>query len=174
MFWRSGIAPWFGLGGLGLGTLGCQPTKQETSSPGTPRELAPATMPGIGSIDDRFQSYSIEMLEVTDGKFWKPCGSGVKPADQRDRPVAASDAGDTLTGMGPGAYAYRPPIDLANARRRKLAAVLAGRPLAKTRKPTGATSRCFTRSPRRVGSTSHVPTDRMFIPTSKRGTSDDN
>ncbi len=34
--------------------------------------LDPATMPRIGSVDERFQSYNIEMVEVTGGPFWKP------------------------------------------------------------------------------------------------------
>lgn len=29
-------------------------------------------MPRIGTVDDRFQSYNIEMVEVTGGRFWKP------------------------------------------------------------------------------------------------------
>lgn len=34
--------------------------------------LDPAKMQRIGTIDERFQSYNVEMLEVTGGKFWKP------------------------------------------------------------------------------------------------------
>src|SRR6478672_2763949 len=67
--------------------------------------IAPAHMARIGTIDARFQSYNVEMVEVTGGRFWKPYGS------------TASDASDK--------YAYRAPIDLANARLRKLAAALA-------------------------------------------------
>jgi len=33
-------------------------------------EIAPASMPRIGTIDQRFQSYNIEMVEVTGGDFW--------------------------------------------------------------------------------------------------------
>ncbi len=29
-------------------------------------------MERIGTVDERFQSYNVEMLEVTGGKFWKP------------------------------------------------------------------------------------------------------
>ena len=32
----------------------------------------PTSMPRIGTIDDRFQAYNVEMLEVTGGRFWKP------------------------------------------------------------------------------------------------------
>ena len=34
--------------------------------------IAPATMKRIGTVDERYQSYNVEMLEVTGGKFWKP------------------------------------------------------------------------------------------------------
>ncbi len=34
--------------------------------------IAPQNMPRIGTVDDRFQSYNIEMVEVTGGRFWKP------------------------------------------------------------------------------------------------------
>jgi len=63
-------------------------------------------MARIGTVDQRFQSYNVEMVEVTGGRFWKPYGP------------TASDARSDL-------YAYRPPIDLTNARLRRLAAALA-------------------------------------------------
>lgn len=65
--------------------------------------IAPSRMTTIGTVDARFQSYNIEMVEVTGGRFWKPYGQGDM---QRDR------------------YSDRPPIDLANTRLRKLAAAL--------------------------------------------------
>jgi hypothetical protein len=63
-------------------------------------------MARIGTVDERFQSYNVEMVEVTGGRFWKPYGP--------DTSNARSDL-----------FAYRPPIDLANARLRRLAAALA-------------------------------------------------
>jgi len=76
--------------------------------------ITPANMPRIGTIDQRFQSYNVEMVEVTGGNFWKPYGE--KPLGPLEgKPVrTASDL-----------YAYRPPIDLTNARLRRLAAALA-------------------------------------------------
>lgn len=65
--------------------------------------IAPSRMTMIGTVDARFQSYNIEMVEVTGGRFWKPYAQGHM---QHDR------------------YSDRPPIDLANARLRKLAAAL--------------------------------------------------
>jgi hypothetical protein len=82
-------------------------------------------MPRIGTIDDRFQSYNIEMLEVTGGKFWKKYdGKAGSPRQGGPSSAGAGAEGETPAGMDPGAYAYRPPIDLTDARRRKLAAAL--------------------------------------------------
>ena len=85
--------------------------------------LSVSSMPRIGTIDERFQSYNVEMLEVTGGKFWKPYANTAGPSVVHQQ-SGKSASGDTPAGMNPDAYAYRPPIDLANARRRKLAAAL--------------------------------------------------
>ncbi|HVX76215.1 MAG TPA: hypothetical protein VHB49_08815 [Bradyrhizobium sp.] len=63
--------------------------------------LVPASMPRIGRIDERFQSYNIEMVEVTGGPFWRPYGA-----------------------PGAGLFSEREPKDLGNARLRRLAAAL--------------------------------------------------
>ncbi len=68
--------------------------------------ITPARMARIGTIDERFQSYNVEMVEVTGGRFWKPYG------------LNTSDVHSDL-------YAHRAPIDLTNARLRRLAAPLA-------------------------------------------------
>ena len=68
--------------------------------------LTPASMARIGTVDERFQSYNVEMVEVTGGEFWKPYGSD-------------GSAGHSAL------YEYRSPIDLTNPRLRKLAAALA-------------------------------------------------
>jgi heparanase len=78
--------------------------------------LAPATMARIGTVDERFQSYNIEMIEVTGGRFWKPYTENGKPA--------SAPAGAVPAGMDPSMYEYRPPINLANPRLRALAAAL--------------------------------------------------
>lgn len=75
------------------------------ASAGEP-SIAPAELKAIGAIDARFQSYNIEMVEVTGGLFWKAYPRTMRAFDQRDR------------------YSYRPPINLANARLRKLATAL--------------------------------------------------
>jgi heparanase 1 len=86
--------------------------------------LSPSSMRRIGSVDDRCQSYNIEMLELTGGVFWKPYNGDAKLARDRQQPTSPAAAGDTPAGMDPNAYAYRPPIDLSSTRRRKLAAAL--------------------------------------------------
>ncbi len=79
------------------------------------QSLDPRTLPRVATIDDRFQSYNIEMVEVTGGRFWKPYGSTV----QSENP-----GGNQPAGMDASLYEYRAPIDLSNPRLRKLAAAL--------------------------------------------------
>jgi hypothetical protein len=87
--------------------------------------LVPANMPRIGSIDERFQSYNIEMVEVTGGPFWKPYGT--------------SGEGDR-----PGLVSERKPKDLGNARLRSLAAALS--PAFMRVSGTAANTTCFAES----------------------------
>jgi hypothetical protein len=89
------------------------------SGPAPVSSIAPSAMARIGSIDERFQSYNIEMVEVTGGRFWKPYASKVDAAAAANQPKANQPAG-----MDPSLYQYRPPINLANPRLRKLAAAL--------------------------------------------------
>jgi heparanase len=79
-----------------------------------------AKMPRIGTVDERFQSYNIEMVEIVGGRFWKPYGA--KAAS--DNLSSAPQGGSTPVGMDANLYQYRPPIDLSNPRLRKLAAAL--------------------------------------------------
>ena len=63
-------------------------------SPGVAQSvsLAPSTMPRIGSVSERYQSYNVEMVEVTGGRFWKPYSAEPDPQAQQSAP-AAGDAG---------------------------------------------------------------------------------
>src|SRR5262249_27006713 len=74
---------------------------------GSEQPVVPASMRRIATVDPRFQSYNSEMVEVTGGRFWKPYAKQESPA-QADREL----------------YAYRPPIDLGNAKLRRLTAAL--------------------------------------------------
>src|ERR1700693_6043725 len=78
-------------------------------------------MPAIGTVDERFQSYNIEMVEVIGGRFWKPYGSTTNKSKAQE-PAPKEDF--TPAGIDPNLYQYRAPIDLSNPRLRKLAAAL--------------------------------------------------
>jgi Glycosyl hydrolase family 79, N-terminal domain len=78
--------------------------------------MDPSRLPRLGTIDARFQSYNVEMVEVTGGRFWKPYGAS---ASARGADNAASVGGNS------DLFAYREPIDLSTPRLRRLAAALA-------------------------------------------------
>ncbi|MCZ7630907.1 MAG: hypothetical protein M5U19_18530 [Microthrixaceae bacterium] len=98
------------VGALALGCTGSGEDSGADGSAGGPEtsshpdaDLVLSTR-GAGvsaTTDDRFQSYNVEMVEVTGGNFWAPY-----------------DAGDARTA--------RPPIDLSSERLRNLARVGAG------------------------------------------------
>ena len=76
----------------------------------------PSKMAKVGTVDARFQSYNVEMVEVIGGRFWKPyASSGGAPK---------SAAAGAPAGLDPNLFEQRTPIDLTNARLRKLAAAL--------------------------------------------------
>jgi len=79
-------------------------------------KLEPEKMSKIVTVDERYQSYNVEMLEVTGGRFWAPYKS------QTDAPADTKEP--TPGGMPASLYRYRAPIDLANPQLRKLAAAL--------------------------------------------------
>jgi heparanase 1 len=112
---RSTLASVAGLIVMGTGLAVSQEAKPAAVS------LAPKAMARIGAVDDRFQSYNVEMVEVTGGRFWKPYGSKAAP---KPAPSSSPSGMDTPGGMNPDLYEYRAPIDLGNARLRKLAAAL--------------------------------------------------
>jgi hypothetical protein len=94
---------------LALGGVSVQVQAQAVS-------LDPAKMPRIGSVDERFGSYNIEMAEVTGGNFWKPHSNKGAKAAPGKKPVQSAL---TPARMDPNLYQYRPPIDLSNPRLRK-------------------------------------------------------
>jgi hypothetical protein len=82
--------------------------------------INPENLPRIGTIDERFQSYNVEMVEVTGGRFWKPYASKTV-----ESPAASKQTNSNMpAGLDQSLFQYRPPIDLTNARLRKLAAAL--------------------------------------------------
>ena len=83
-----------------------------------PVAVNPSSMPKLGTVDPRFVSYNVEMVEVTGGRFWKPYKSATET--QAAKPATAGNANQP-PGMSSDLYQYRPPINLANPRLRKLA-----------------------------------------------------
>jgi len=78
-----------------------------------------ANMTRLGTIDERYQSYNIEMLEITGGMFWKPYGLA-----SNGQTAGAPDRSGVPAGMDANLYEYRSPVDLLNSKLRRLAAAL--------------------------------------------------
>src|SRR5712692_2449837 len=68
-------------------------------------------MARIGTVDERFESYNIEMVEVTGGRFWKPYKNSA--GNSSKGPTPAKQEGSDSTEIDPNLYQYRPPIDLS-------------------------------------------------------------
>jgi hypothetical protein len=94
---------------------------QNASAQAPALSVNPSRLPRLGTIDDRFQSYNVEMVEVTGGRFWKPYRASASVLSAR----GADNAGNMPAGGNPDLFAYREPIDLSNPRLRRLAAALA-------------------------------------------------
>lgn len=88
----------------------------------TSMKVTPSTMPKLATVDPRFVSYNVEMVEVTGGRFWKPYKSA---ADDKTatKPATSADVNQQVGGSS-SLYQYRSPINLASPRLRKLAAAL--------------------------------------------------
>src|SRR5580704_15272433 len=106
---------------VALGFTACS----KAPAPGSPGRIDAASMRRIGTVDERFQSYNIEMVEVIGGRFWKPYRD-IDALLKAQSSVSQSnkDAAAVPAGMDPNLYQQRPPIDLTNPRLRKLAAAL--------------------------------------------------
>jgi heparanase 1 len=104
-----------------LGGAACFGQGGASAASAVSASIAPGTMTRIGAIDERFQSYNIEAVEVTGGRFWKPFAKAGDVAPAAEKPASAMTAPG---GMDPSLYEYRAPIDLSNKRLRKLAAAL--------------------------------------------------
>src|SRR5262245_10646069 len=83
-------------------------------------QLAPSELRPIATIGPRFQSYNVEMIEVTGGRFWTPYA---------------------VMAAGGGLYHERAAIDLENPKLRRLAAALG--PAYVRVSGTWANSTCF-------------------------------
>ena len=88
----------------------------------SPIKITPSKMMKLGTVDPRFVSYNVEMVEVTGGLFWKPYKSSTERSETL-KPAVAADANQPIGGMS-SLYQFRPPINLTNPRLRKLAEAL--------------------------------------------------
>jgi hypothetical protein len=53
------------------------------------RTVTPSTMRRLATVDERYQSYNVEMAEVIGGNFWKPCDR----KSQTSKPASAQCGG---------------------------------------------------------------------------------
>jgi heparanase 1 len=89
-----------------------------------PLSLAPSDMPRVGTVDERFNSYNVEMAEVIGGTFWKPYKEQGKAARNQTVATRALSGAGLGAGQDPAMFEARPPIDLTKARLAKLTAAL--------------------------------------------------
>jgi len=80
-----------------------------------PLSLNPAMFPSVGKIDERFQSYNLEMAEVIGGRFWKTYAH---------MSTTTAPPAEIQVGRDPNLFEARPPVDLSDPRLRALAAAL--------------------------------------------------
>src|SRR5215471_16561314 len=75
--------------------------------------LAPSNLSFVGTVSEQYQSYNIEMVEVSGGRFWKPYAErdAVQP---QSGPAGEKSLSKTPVGTHPELYQHRPPIDLTN------------------------------------------------------------
>jgi heparanase len=83
--------------------------------------LDPHGLAAIGRVDERFQSYNVEMAEIIGGRFWKPYAHMKVDPTKSPR---ANDANTQSTGTNLDLHETRAPTDLGNRRLRVLAAAL--------------------------------------------------
>ena len=93
---------------------------QQAAAQAPTLSVDPSRLPRLATIGERFQSYNLEMVEVTGGRFWKPYKASASAPPDR----GTVNAGNAPAGGNPDLYAYREPIDLSNPRLRTLAAAL--------------------------------------------------
>jgi heparanase len=86
--------------------------------------LSPAALPRVATVDQRYQSYNVEMAEVIGGSFWKPYDQQRQTAQNARQ--TAHGAPSSGVGLQPNLTVFeaRAPIDLTNPRLRKLTAAL--------------------------------------------------
>ncbi|MBW4026908.1 MAG: hypothetical protein HIU93_05855 [Acidobacteria bacterium] len=112
---RTGYGSYSTLGCVLFTVIAAAPVAVDAQS----ADLNPAKMPRLGSVSERYQSFNVEMLEVTGGQFWVPYNQA-----SEHPPASVASNQNTPAGMDPSLYRYRSPIDLTNPRLRRMAAAL--------------------------------------------------
>lgn len=85
-------------------------------------KVNPKTMKYLGTVDERYQSYNIEMAEVIGGNFWTPYPKN--DLNKNKTITAHADVNSEKDGADTSMFQAIPPIDLSDTRLRKLAAAL--------------------------------------------------
>src|SRR5688572_13243784 len=96
--------------------FGCiSPGKLSAQAVHNPIKIKLSGLKPLGKIDERYQSFNVEMVEVVGGNFWIPY-------DKMDttKPIT----GNVVVGETRSLYRPVPPIDLYGKRLRMLAAAL--------------------------------------------------
>lgn len=111
-----GAALWLAVAAAPAGSL---PAQVKSAA-----ALAPSTMPRLGTVDPRYLSFNVEMVEVTGGRFWAPYKAIAATQGTAKSDAAQNPNSDRQVGGNSALYRFRPPIDLSNPRLRKLAGAL--------------------------------------------------
>ena len=117
-----------------VGLAACSATNEQHQQIQVPASAAGAadsasldlsTLAKIATVDERFQSFNVEMVEVTGGRFWAPYDAGTEDPEAPKSGVPGVVGDGTSLGVdGDKVFRYRPPLDLSHSRLRKLAGAL--------------------------------------------------
>jgi len=88
------------------------------------QHLHPDRLAPIRTVDDRFQSYNVEMAEVIGGDFWKAYPSTNSGSNSGSSSGTGASTGGSLMDPARSVWEALPPLDLATPRLRMLAAAL--------------------------------------------------
>ncbi len=110
--------PGHGIAAAALGAVIMSACATVSDPEGSPGAIAVGELPKVGRVDERFQSYNVEMVEVTGGNFWAPYPD---PGEERQE----YDTGPHGAEFATDAYLKREPVDLkGNERLRMLTEAL--------------------------------------------------
>ncbi len=98
---------------IALGTSGISGIKQKDNV----IQINLSGLKSVATVDERFQSYNVEMAEVVGGNFWIPY-------DKMDTAHRSAAGVDQAVGNNRNLFRKMPPVDLYNKRLRMLASGL--------------------------------------------------